>query len=94
MVTDEHRKELLNYIQSDPETYTAFKALTNLTAKYQLKYRGQLCKARKFLLNGMLNRGCRNNLERIQQFIQYNYTQLELMGDETKPLHGYNGVRI
>jgi hypothetical protein len=91
---DKKKQEMIDFIKTDPETHKAFQALTQLTINYQLEFRNNKEKATDYLLNAMVLRGCIGNMERIQRFIIYNYTQLELMGDETKALRGYAGVRI
>lgn len=88
-------KEMQDFINTDEETGKAFQALIDLTAKYQLEFQNNHKKAEQFLLEKMIEKNCFNNMSRVERFIEVNYTQLEIMGDELKPLRrGYHGVKI
>ena len=92
MVTTEEMKVFIN---TEGETGKAFQALVNLTVKYQLKFQNNPQKAEKFLLKKMIEKDCFNDMSRVERFIEVNYTQLEIMGDELKPLRrGKIGVKI
>ena len=85
--------EMLTFINSDPETGKAFKALVKLESK-EFKYQGSTRKAREALLDAMIEKNCYGNMERVQRFIMYNYTQRNVLGSPDRLLHGYRGVRI
>ena len=85
--------EMLEFINSDLETGKAFQALIELESK-EFRYQGSTRKAREALLDAMITKGCMNDMERVQKFIMYNYTQREVLGAPDKLLHGYRGVRI
>lgn len=92
MVTTE---EMQDFINTDGETGKAFQALVNLTVKYQLEFQNNPQKAEQFLLEKMIEKDCFNDMSRVERFIEVNYTQLEIMGDELKPLRRGNiGVKI
>lgn len=79
-------EKMQDYIDTDHDTSLAFKALTHLVAKNSMKYRGCLKSARNALLKDMVKKGCYDNMEKTQNFISYNYTQLEILGDSLAPL--------
>lgn len=85
--------EMLEFINSNPETGKAFKALVKQESK-EFKYQGSTRKAREALLDAMIEKGCMDNMERVQRFIMYAYTQRNVLGAPDKLLHGYGGVRI
>lgn len=78
--------EMESFIDTDHDTSLAFKALTKLLAKNSMKYRGCLKSARKALLSDMIQKGCYGDMKKTQDFISYNYTQLEILGDSLAPM--------
>jgi hypothetical protein len=90
MITNE---EMEAYIDTDHDTSLAFKALTQLLAKNSMKYRGCLKSARKALLSDMITKGCYEDMKKTQDFISYNYTQLEILGDSLAPLQVHKRLR-
>lgn len=83
MTTNE---EMETFINTDHDTSLAFKALTMLLAKNSMKYRGCLKSAKKALLSDMIEKECYEDMKKTQDFISYNYTQLEILGDSLAPM--------